>query len=157
MVETSTIRVSTRTPPAWMNAGMRLMLRTPLLERWIGKQVALLSFTGRRSGTPYTIPVSYDRTGDTVLMITKLFRNWWRNFIDGADVKVRLAGRDLAGRASAAIGTEADVEDLYRFLAERPFDAKAYGLRPGPDGALLRSDVAQLVDQLVFVRVALTT
>lgn len=39
------------TPPSWLNAMMRTMLRTPGLERLVGKSVALISFTGRKSGT----------------------------------------------------------------------------------------------------------
>jgi hypothetical protein len=43
---------------AALNAMMKLFLKTPLLQKGLGKQLALLSFTGRHSGRRYTIPIS---------------------------------------------------------------------------------------------------
>ena len=39
-----------RTPPPQMNAIMRLMLRTPVLQGWFGKSTALVAFTGGKCG-----------------------------------------------------------------------------------------------------------
>ncbi len=36
---------------------MKLMLKTPGLEQWLGRQLALLTFTGRKTGQQYTTPV----------------------------------------------------------------------------------------------------
>ena len=40
--------------PAWLNAMMRLLLKTPGLQNLLGKQIALLTFTGRRTGDRQT-------------------------------------------------------------------------------------------------------
>lgn len=70
------------TPPRWMNAAMKLFLRTPGLQSWLGRSVALITWTGRRSGRHYTTPVSYHRSDGEVTLLSKRFRNWWRNFAE---------------------------------------------------------------------------
>jgi hypothetical protein len=51
------VKVPEWTPPAWLNSMMKLMLKTPGLERWLGRQLALLTFTDRKTGQQYTTPV----------------------------------------------------------------------------------------------------
>lgn len=53
---------------------MRWVLRTPGLQTMVGREVALLGFKGRKTGRSYTIPVSYQRDGDTVTVVTKKLR-----------------------------------------------------------------------------------
>ena len=148
------VSVPTATPPGWANYLMKLMLKTPLLQRFIGRGLMLLTFTGRKSGSVYTIPVSYARSGNHVLAVTKLFRTWWKNLVEGADVSVRLAGKDFAGKAWAAQGDEAQYDILHRYLVDRPIDAKAYGVRR-VGGELVEEDVRALLPQLVLIDIEL--
>lgn len=154
-VNESRIGVSERTPAPWMNAMMRGLLRTPGVQRLLGKQLALLTFTGRRSGVRRTIPVSYARHGDEVTILTKRFRSWWMNFAERPEVEVRLAGKTFAGTAEAVIDDEGSVATLTSFLENRPVDAKAFGVRLGPDKRPEESDVRALVPHVVVVRVRL--
>ncbi len=146
------VTVPTGTPPAALNSLMKLFLRTPGLQRWLGKEVALLTFTGRRTGKRYTIPISYDRQGDTVVMITKKVRRWWRNFETHPDVELRLAGKQFEGKAVAGVGTESELGFLISFLEHRPVDAKAYGVEI-VDGSLDPEDARALLPLIVLVRV----
>ena len=139
--------------PAALNAMMKLCLKTPLLQKGLGKQLALLSFTGRRSGRRYTIPISYARDGDTVFMMTKKRRSWWRNFADQPEVELRLAGRVVTGTAEAHIGTEDDVKDVVEYLSTRPVDAKAYGVTRLADESIDPESVRQFLPETVLVRV----
>jgi deazaflavin-dependent oxidoreductase (nitroreductase family) len=150
------ITVPQRTPPRWMNSMMKVMLRAPGLQRLLGKGLALLTFTGRRSGKRYTIPVSYARSGGGVLVVTKKLRSWWRNFGDVPDVEVRLAGRDHHGRATASIGDPARAGQLRDYLSARRFDAKAYGVRIDADGRANAEDVDALLPQVVLVDIDLS-
>jgi deazaflavin-dependent oxidoreductase (nitroreductase family) len=73
-----------------LNPVMRRLLRSPLhwpLSRWF----AILTWTGRRSGQPYSTPISYVREDEIVWVTTG--DRWWRNLLDGAPVGVHLAGR----------------------------------------------------------------
>lgn len=148
------VSVPTATPPAFLNSVMKVMLRTPGLQRVMGKSLMLLTFTGRRTGRQYTIPVSYARVGDHVLTVTKVFRHWWKNFETNPGVRVRLAGTVFPGTATAAIGDESRFEQLRDYLAERPVDAKAYGVRI-EGGRPVSEDVRALLPQVVLVDISL--
>jgi len=150
--EASPVRVPTTSPPAFLNSVMRLFLRTPGLQRWLGKGLALLTFTGRHTGAIYTIPVSYSRQDDTVVVITKRLRNWWRNFETPAEVELRIAGREYHGKAEITLDDEANLDFMTGYLADRPIDAKAYGLAKTE---LTREKVAPIIPHIVVIRVHL--
>lgn len=142
--------------PAWLNSMMKLFLKTPLLQNLLGKQIALLTFTGRRSGRRYTIPIGYQRRPSSVLMLTNMTRSWWRNFEDQPAVELRLAGKTVEGTAEAHPGTDADLDQVVGFLASRPADAKAYGVVALPDGSPDPESVRALLPRHVLVTVELS-
>ncbi|OBJ73088.1 nitroreductase/quinone reductase family protein [Mycobacterium sp. 1274756.6] len=79
-------------------------LVTSRFGRALTGTVALVTYTGRRSGRTFTIPVAYRRTGDTVTIGVNLpdAKIWWRNFLGaGGPLTVRIAGRDHPGHAVA--------------------------------------------------------
>lgn len=139
-------------PPAWANSLMKWALGAPVIEKWVGKEVAVLSFTGRRTGAEYEIPVSYFREDDTVTVITKRRRTWWHNFETPTQVRIRLAGEDYTGMAEI-VADETEVLDfMVGYLDKRPIDAKAYGL--GTD-EIITAKVAKIVPQIVMIRITL--
>lgn len=154
-MSTDAPEVPTWTPPPWLNATMKLMLRTPGVQRVVGRAIALLSFTGRRSGTRYTTPITYLRDGDEVLLITKRVRTWWKNLQDEPAVRLRLAGEEVAGRASLAVGDPAALPDLVRFLQHHQRDAKAYNITI-TDGVVDEDGARAVLPQLVIITVTLT-
>jgi hypothetical protein len=54
----------------FINVVPGLILRSPL-HGLMSRKTLMLGFTGRRSGQRYTIPMSYVRVGDEVLMSTE--------------------------------------------------------------------------------------
>lgn len=149
------VKVPEWTPPRWLNAMMKLMLRTPGLQRWLGRQVALITLTGRRTGRRYTTPITYARTGDTVAALTRKSRSWWRNLSDEPVVQLRLAGKTLSARAKATIGDPATLPALVGYLEARPRDAKAYGVPLGPDGKLPEAGATALLPEVVVLNLTL--
>jgi hypothetical protein len=141
--------------PAWLNAMMTLFLKTPLLQTAIGKQLALLSFSGRRSGRRYTIPISYGKRGSSILILTEKSRSWWRNFEDEPAVELRLAGKTVKGKAEAHVATDADLKEVLDFLTSQPRAAKAYGVVPLPDGSLDPDSVRAFLPRNVLIHVDL--
>ncbi len=105
-----------------------LILRSPL-HRMLSDTLLLLTFTGRRTGKTYTIPVGYTREGGTLTLFTD--HAWWRNLRGdgGVPVTVRLAGHPVAGRAEA-IPDPAVVAHIAAGLVTR-FGAKEAGSRMG--------------------------
>jgi hypothetical protein len=70
----------------------------------LGRSIAMVSYTGRRSGRPFTIPVSYRRRGDEIEIGVSMpdAKTWWRNFLgDGAPLTLRIDGKEHAGTAVA--------------------------------------------------------
>lgn len=153
MAPASVVTVPTGTPPRWVNALMAILLRTPGLRRRVGGTVGLITVTGRRTGTRYTTPVTYYRNRDTVLVLTRPTRSWWRNLDVNPVVELRLAGRTVRGTARACSGAEQDLPALVDFLEHRPRDAKAYGLTIDPDGRVDLGQALALLPQVVVVQI----
>ncbi|MGA8040383.1 MAG: nitroreductase/quinone reductase family protein [Acidimicrobiia bacterium] len=159
MTDTVTLPVETDVelpqdiPPAWANSLMRWAITTPVIQAMVGQGVALLTFTGRRSGKTYRIPVSYERQGDTVTVISKKVRNWWRNFENPREVQIRLAGTDYIGKAEAHTDPSQIHDYMVEYLEKRPIDAKAYGLRRDE---ITHEKVARILPGIVLIRIQVT-
>lgn len=137
-------------PPAWANSFMKWVLHTPGLRAMVGREVALLGFTGRRTGQNYTIPVSYQRDGDTVTVVTKKVRKWWRNFETPAEVELRLAGLMYSGRAEVIAIDEEALDFMTHYLEKRPIDAKAYGLAKDE---ITKEKITRIMPHIVVIRI----
>jgi hypothetical protein len=64
----------------------------------------MLTYTGRRSGRTFSIPVGYRRSGDEINIAVSMpdAKTWWRNFLgDGGPVTLRLDGTERPGQAVA--------------------------------------------------------
>lgn len=87
----------------------------------------LLTFTGRKSGRRYTLPVRYLRENETFLILTD--SPWWRNLRGGVPVDLSIAGRNVRGCAEVKTDLE-DVEQGIRAMLRRtPSDARFYQVR----------------------------
>ena len=73
------------------NRTVRVLLRTPLVCRLIGRLLLTVYVVGRKSGTRYIVPVAYVRDGDVLLIGTPFA--WVRNLRTGTPVTVRLMGK----------------------------------------------------------------
>lgn len=140
------------TPPGWLNSLMRRMLRTPGIEKLVGRGTCLLTFTGRNSGKTYTTPISYVRDGDCVLLTCHPSRQWWKNLEFHPDVVVRMRGRDIHGRARVVGGDEA-TDLLAFFFAEQPMLARAMGLKRTRGEAYPRPEIERVSKETIVVAV----
>lgn len=64
----------------------------------MGDMMMLLSFTGRKSGKKYTIPVGYTREGNTLTCFTD--SPWQKNLVGGAPVTATIKGKAIEGIAT---------------------------------------------------------
>jgi hypothetical protein len=86
------------------NAGVLALRSSPRWGGAVRRRLTVVTYTGRRSGRTFSIPVAYRRTGDTVEIGVRLAgkKNWWRNFTgEGGPISVELAGLDRTGHAVA--------------------------------------------------------
>jgi hypothetical protein len=73
----------------------------------------VITYTGRRSGRTFSIPVSYRRRGDEIEVAANLpdAKTWWRNFLGaGGPVSLTLDGTERAGHAVAHRDADGRVE-----------------------------------------------
>lgn len=86
------------------NARVAALTTSPRWGRLVGRSIVIITYTGRRSGRTFSIPVAYRRTGDDITIAVKLpeAKNWWRNFFgDGWPLTLRLHDTDQTGHAVA--------------------------------------------------------
>jgi len=137
------------------NPIMAAILRSPL-HGMISGGVMLLTFTGRKSGRTYTIPVEYFYDGETVMVVTLASRTWWRNLRGGAPVTVSIKRQKRQGHAEAYNGDPQVFEAAMRAYLERyPNRASLFDIRQDADGAYNAADLARAAGEKVFVRITL--
>ena len=87
-----------------VNTVMKGLTHAPLLGPVLGRYITEISYTGRKSGKSFTLPIGYRRRGDTVTIGVSLpdQKNWWRNFLGaGAPLSIRLDGTERPAHAVA--------------------------------------------------------
>lgn len=84
------------------NPAVKAILSSPL-DPLLSRNLALITVTGRRSGSRYTFPVGYRQDDDRVLINVGWpgRKEWWRNLRDPAQVEMRIRGARRKGQAVA--------------------------------------------------------
>ena len=86
------------------NAPIVALAASPRLGKMLRRNITLISYTGRRSGRTFSIPVAYRRRGDEIEIVPNMpdAKTWWRNFLgDGAPMSLTLDGIERSGHAVA--------------------------------------------------------
>jgi deazaflavin-dependent oxidoreductase (nitroreductase family) len=126
-----------------VNPVLRRLLRTRA-GRVLGRRLAVLRYTGARTGRPHELVTMYVRTGDTAWIVVGQpeHKSWWRNLRTPAEVTLWLAGEQVDARAVTVEGDRQAAEcrrGLSVYLAGFPAAARSLGVRD-------RSDPEQLTD-----------
>jgi hypothetical protein len=101
---------------ALLNRLIPLILRSPL-HSLLSRNLMLVTFTGRRSGRRFTIPVTYLERDEAILVFSN--QRWWKNLRGGAPVTLRLRGRELSGRAEPIEDATTVAREVRAFLARK--------------------------------------
>src|SRR5215207_998268 len=109
-----------------INPFVCMMLRSPL-HRILSNSVLLLTFTGRKTGKLYTIPVGYTPEGDTLTLFSS--KSWFKNLRGGRPVVVHLQGQGRTGRAEVIEEHAAVLDAAEHLVAE--YGLKEAGSRIG--------------------------
>ena len=112
------------------NPFVRALLRSPL-HRLLSASLVLVTYTGRRSGRTFTIPVMYaEEDGSLLVYVGRSDKKvWWRNLSGGTPVRVRVRGQQRSGTGTALSG---DGELRARYLARFPRAAASLEADPAP-------------------------
>jgi F420H(2)-dependent quinone reductase len=158
MVRISSQQASATRPPTvpqFVNELVKFILLSPL-HSLLSKNRMLLTFTGRKSGKLYTIPLSYVQEGETILCITGN-TSWWRNLRGSVPVKVMLKGQERDGIAQAIFDDPAVIiQGLQKLLLAIPGDAKYHEVKLDFKGQPNVEDMAQAANSSILIRIQLT-
>ncbi|MGD2043802.1 MAG: nitroreductase family deazaflavin-dependent oxidoreductase [Acidimicrobiia bacterium] len=143
------------TPPGWLNQTMTAMLKTPGLQRLVGRGTALITFTGRKSGRRITTPVSYVERDDRILITGHRTRQWWRNLLVDPKVEIRLAGKVRNGLASVMDDPDNALADFLALLEAQPVVAKISGVPIDDQGRVDPSKAREVLGHTVVVSIKL--
>lgn len=135
----------------WFNPIMIWLARSPL-HGLVSKQVMLITYTGRKSGQTYTIPVNYIQNGDQFLTTSYRQRTWWRNLRGGASATIRVQGRNLKAVTETVEEVDAVAENLMTLFRIAPQYARYYAVTLEEDGRPNPQEVVKAAQDRVIVR-----
>lgn len=134
----------------WFNPIMRWLLRSPL-HFTVSRNTMLMTYTGRKSGKVYTVPMNYLDIEGVLYTISSRERTWWRNLRGGAEVTLRLKGKDKKAWA-VAIEDQAEVaERLSLYFKTTPQIARYMKVKIDVDGSPNAEDIHRLSIKQVVV------
>ena len=144
---------TTYTPPRWFNGAISWILRSPM-HALVSKDMMLITVTGRKTGTEYTLPVSYAREGDIVICSADRSRGWWKNVRSGDTVTLQLCGRKVPGRAKViSEDKEALIKGMETMLVQVPRDAKHVDVRLDENNRPLAEDLVRATDFRIIIEI----
>jgi hypothetical protein len=138
-----------------INPVLSFLLRTPLAGP-ARKQLMVLSFTGRKTGRPYSIPLSAHLINHDLYALTGA--TWKQNFRNGAPAQVVYDGKTTAMRGEL-IRDRTVVSDLVHRCAESYGAQRAQrmmGLKFRDSRMPTRDEFTEAVDRLHLAAIRLT-
>ena len=127
------------------------MLRSPI-HSFCSKGLMLITFTGRKSQRKFTTPVRYVVVDGVIRCFTSATNLWWRNLKGGADVELRVAGKEAWYRAEAIFDEPERIKlALTHYLALFPQDASYHGIGLNKDRSLKEQDLNRAANEAVVV------
>jgi deazaflavin-dependent oxidoreductase (nitroreductase family) len=136
---------------AWYNPFVKVLLRSPL-HGIMSRSAMLLTYTGRKSGKQYKLPVGYQCQGNTYTTISFRSRNWWRNLRGGANVTVHIKGEEHAAFSEVVEDNSAVLEGISTYFSRAPQEARYFQIALDEDGKPNKQDLAREAAQRVLIR-----
>jgi hypothetical protein len=120
-----------------LNPLMRALLGSRLGRRM--QNVALIEFSGRRSGRAYRIPVGWHHVGGQAIVVTPA--GWRANFADGRAATVHHGGLAQSMRGTL-VTDEVEVAQALQAMLDAGTPPRQLGLRIPSGHRVLSSDVS---------------
>lgn len=129
------------------------LLRSPFHGMLSGGMM-LIALTGRKTGKRYVTPVGYYESEKHFWTVTSRDRTWWKNLRGGAEVALRLRGKDVHAFSELVTDEEAVQVRLAEFLTRVPQAARSFGIRV-EDKTPNAEDLARAAKDRLFVKTRL--
>jgi deazaflavin-dependent oxidoreductase (nitroreductase family) len=115
------------------NFFMKFLVNSPL-HFLVGRNLAVITVTGRKSGRSIATPVNTLPVDGVLTVISQRDRTWWRNLRGEQVTGLRRSGKLVRMHASVIETPELVASKLEKYFAEYPGYAKYFGIRPAPGG-----------------------
>ena len=143
-------RQSASIPPL-LNRVMSAVLRSPL-HGIASRSVMLITFSGRKSGSSYTTPISYLREGDMVKAFSHA--RWTKNLAGGAPVTLNIRNKEYHGQADLVTDDKETIaRELQQFLNTVRSDARFYQVKFDEDGTPNWDDVQRAAQSSYMLKI----
>jgi len=137
-----------------INFTLGAILRSPL-HRLISRTLMLITVTGRRSGRPYTVPVSYQLLDRDVRIVSERRDRWWRNLRGGAQVTLYLQGHEVHGQANVIERANDVLPLLAEHVQRSPNIARMLNIQRNDQGQFKLPDLHRAAERSVVVHIRL--
>ena len=120
------------------NPFIRLILRSPLHSLLSGRLI-LITYTGKKSGMRYMLPVQYARSDGELIVVAGYHQHkkWWRNLRQRSMIQVCYRGKWYEALATASEGDVSVITPLFpAYLRRFPASARIRGLTLDPSGGV---------------------
>lgn len=127
-------------------------LRTPL--HILMGDTMLITVTGSKTGKKYSTPVGFYRENREACLwvLSSRDRTWWRNIGRGAEVTLRLKGRQVKAFAQVEADEKTVEIRLLDYIRHMPMVAKPLGIRM-ENKTPNAEDIRRVAKDRLFVRV----
>lgn len=133
-----------------LNPAMNRLLRSPL-HFIVSYRIMAIEYIGRKSGKVYSMPVNYFIENDTVYSFTT--GKWWKNFIEGQKVTLRIAGKDQAAHGISEYEDKEKIKEaMHRYFQKAPYDARYYDVSLSKDNIPNAIDLERAVSNVAMVK-----
>lgn len=138
----------------WFNPIMIWLIKSPL-HFLVSKNMLLITYTGRKSGKSYTVPVNYLQDGNTLYTASWRERTWWRNLRGGQTVTLRLRGKDIVATPQVTESDEGVSALLLTYFKLAPKMAGYFEVGLDSQGNPLPEDLAVSAKKSVMIELNL--
>ena len=136
------------------SGAMKILLRSRL-HTLVSQNSLLITLTGCKTGRDYSLPVNYLQDGDTLYIISKRSRTWWRNLRGGKPVRVWLRGRQVDGTGLTDEKYATVLETLKNLFQNHPENSRYFGVCLESNNQPYGQDLGRLAQERVLVKVVL--
>lgn len=110
------------------NFFMKMLVNSPLYP-FVGRNIAVITVTGCKTGNSIETPVNVVRLGDTLIVISLRNRTWWRNLRGGRLAQLRYIGRLLQVQGEVVEIPDEVSRVLMDYFTQYPGYAKYFNIR----------------------------
>jgi hypothetical protein len=141
---------------AIFNRFVTWLLSSPL-HGLLSRHLMLLTYTGRRSGTQRTVPITYLQNGRVVIAFCEHETTWWKNLRGGAPVTVQLRGGAYPGIATPISDDPERITPLFVAFLRKNRQAGTFNAVPfDADGEPNAGALTQAMQTKVMIQIDLT-